>query len=244
MNKLSDEILKKKYDELHNDFIKGDFLNVIKGCNKVLEKRKNQLFFNLLCIAYQKVGKIEKSIDVMNEALTFNPNHPDFLNNLGLCFYMLHKFSEAEKYFKKGLEVDNKHLHILNNLGNLKRETFKIEESIKYYKEVLSIQHDAVVTLFSLVGVYRISNKNEESKKYCKKILELNKKLTDADRQYSLVHKYTHDDPHFNEMLKKINDNDLNNFEKIHLCYGINKAYEDIKDFKNAFKFLKKGNEL
>ena len=46
MNKLSDEILKKKYDELHNDFIKGDFLNVIKGCNKVHEKRKNQIIFN------------------------------------------------------------------------------------------------------------------------------------------------------------------------------------------------------
>ena len=244
MNKLTDEILKKKYDELHNNFINGDFLNVIKGCNKVLEKRKNQLFFNLLCVTYQKIGKIEKSIDVMNKALTFNPNHPDFLNNLGLCFYMLHKFSEAEKYFKKGLEVNNKHLHILNNLGNLKRETFKIEESIKYYKEVLSIQHDAVATLFSLVGVYRILNKDQESKKYCKKILELNKKLTDADRQYSLVHKYTQDDPHLNEMLKKINDDDLNNLEKIHLYYGIHKAYEDIKDFKNAFKFLKKGNEL
>ena len=244
MNKLTDEILKKKYDELHNNFINGDFRNVIKGCNKVLEKRKNQLFFNLLCVTYQKIGKIEKSIDVMNKALTFNPNHPDFLNNLGLCFYMLHKFSEAEKYFKKGLEVNNKHLHILNNLGNLKRETFKIEESIKYYKEVLSIQHDAVATLFSLVGVYRILNKDQESKKYCKKILELNKKLTDADRQYSLVHKYTQDDPHLNEMLKKINDDDLNNLEKIHLYYGIHKAYEDIKDFKNAFKYLKKGNEL
>ena len=74
--------------------------------------------------------------------------------------------------------------------------------------------------------------------------MELNKKLTDADRQYSLVHKYTQDDPHLNEMLKKINDDDLNNLEKIHLYYGIHKAYEDIKDFKNAFKFLKKGNEL
>ena len=180
----------------------------------------------------------------MKEALTFNPNHPNFLNNLGLCFYMLHKYSEAEKYFKKGLEIDNKHLHILNNLGNLKRETYKIEESIKYYKKVLSIQHDAVATLFNLVGIYRISNKKEESKKYCKKILELNKKLTDADRQYSLVHKYVENDPHLNEMLKKINDDDLNNLEKIHLYYGIHKAYEDIKDYKNAFKFLKIGNEL
>ncbi len=109
MNKLSDEILKKKYDEINNNFKKGNFLNVIKECNKVLEKRKHQLFFNLLCVAYQKVGKIEKSIDTMNEALKFNPKHPNFLNNLGLCFYMLHKFSEAEKYLKKGLEIDNKH---------------------------------------------------------------------------------------------------------------------------------------
>ena len=244
MNKLSDEILKKKYDEIYNNFIKGDYLDVIKECNEVLKKRKHQLFFNLLCVAYQKIGKIEKSIDVMNEALRLNPEHPNFLNNLGLCFYMLHKFSEAEKNFKKGLEIDNKHLHILNNLGNLKRETYEIEESIKYYNKVLNIQHDAVATLFSLVGIYRILNEKEESKKYCKKILELNKKLTDADRQYSLVHKYTKDDPHLNDMLKKINDDDLNSLEKIHLCYGIHKAYDDIKDYKNAYQFLKKGNEL
>ncbi len=244
MNTTSDEILKKEYDKLYKKFVKANFSEVIKGCNKIIKKRKHQLFFNLLSIAYQKNGEIEKSIDVMREALALNPNHPNFLNNIGTCFYMLHKYSEAEKYFKKGLEIDNQHLHILNNLGNIKRETYKIEESIEYYKKVLNIQKDAVPALFNLVGIYRITNLKENSKLYCKKILELNKKLTDADRQYSLVHKYTENDPHLNEMLKKINDDDLNNLEKIHLYYGVHKAYEDIQDYKNAFKFLKKGNEL
>ena len=244
MNSFTDEVLKKKYDKLNKKFLKGEFSEIIQECKKVLKKRKHQLFFNLLCVSYQKTGKIGKSIEVMNEALALNPNHPNFLNNLGTCFYMLHKFSEAEKYFKKGLDIDKKHLHILNNLGNLKRETYKINESIEYYKEVLKIQSDAVATLFNLVGIYRISNQKEDSKKYCKKILELNNKLTDADRQYSLVHKYTKNDPHLIEMLNKINEIDLNNLEKIHICYGIHKAYEDIKDYKNAFKFLKKGNDL
>ncbi|WP_075482951.1 tetratricopeptide repeat-containing sulfotransferase family protein [Candidatus Pelagibacter communis] len=244
MNTISDEILKKEYDKLYKKFVKGNFSEVIKGCNKIIKKRKHQLFFNLLSVAYQKNGEIEKSIDVMREALVLNPNHPNFLNNIGTCFYMLHKYSEAEKYFKKGLEIDNQHLHILNNLGNIKRETYKIEESIEYYKKVLNIQKDAVPALFNLVGIYRITNQKENSKLYCKKILELNKKLTDADRQYSLVHKYTENDPHLNEMLKKISDDDLNNLEKIHLYYGVHKAYEDIQDYKNAFKFLKKGNEL
>ena len=244
MSIISDEVLKKKYDQLYQKFVKGNFLEVIRECNKILKKRKHQLFFNLLSVAYQKNGEIEKSIDVMREALALNPNHPNFLNNIGTCFYKLHKYSVAKKYYEKGLEIDNSHLHILNNMGNLKRETNKIEESIEYYKKVLSIQKDAVPALFNLVGIYRITNQKEESKKYCKKILELNKKLTDADRQYSLVHKYVENDPHLNEMLKKINDDDLNNLEKIHLYYGIHKAYEDIQDYKNAFKFLNIGNQL
>ena len=46
MNTISDEELKKKYDEVYNNFIKGNFLDVIKECNKILKKRKHQLFFN------------------------------------------------------------------------------------------------------------------------------------------------------------------------------------------------------
>ena len=83
------------------NFIKGDFLNVIKECNKVLEKRKNQLFFNLLCIAYQKIGKIEKSIDVMKEALTFNPNHPDFLIIWDYVFICYINFQKQKNILKK-----------------------------------------------------------------------------------------------------------------------------------------------
>ena len=237
MKIISNEVLKKKYDQLYQKFVKGNFLEVIRECNKILKKRKHQLFFNLLSIAYRKNGEIEKSINVMREALALNPNHPNFLNNIGMCFYKLHKYSEAKKYYEKGLEIDNRNLHILNNLGNLKRETNKIEESIEYYKKVLSIQKDAVPALFNLAGIYRITNQKEDSKKYCKRILELNKKLTDADRQYSLVHKYVENDPHLNEMLKKINDDDLNNLEKIHLYYGVHKAYEDIQDYKSAFNF-------
>ena len=43
MNNLTDEILKKKYNEIYNNFIKGDFLYVIKECNKILEKKKTSI---------------------------------------------------------------------------------------------------------------------------------------------------------------------------------------------------------
>ena len=70
MNIISDEVLKKKYDQLYQKFAKGKSLEVIRECNKILKKRKHQLFFNLLSVAYQKNGEIEKAIDVMKKALT------------------------------------------------------------------------------------------------------------------------------------------------------------------------------
>ena len=70
--------------------------------------------------------------------------------------------------------------------------------------------------------------------------------LNHSSTEYSCIFNAdgSFDPKYLNEMLKKTNYDDLNNFEKIHLYYGVHKAYEDIKDFKNAFKFLKKGNEL
>ena len=101
MNIVSDEELKKKYDQLYRKFVKGKSFEVIRECKKILKKRKHQLFFNLLSVAYQKNGEIEKSINVMREALALNPNHPNFLNNIGTCFYKLHKYSVAKKYYEK-----------------------------------------------------------------------------------------------------------------------------------------------
>ena len=45
-----------------------------------------------------------------------------------------------------------------------------------------------------------------------------------------MVHKYKEEDPHLIDMLKKINDDDLNNLEKIHIFYAIHKAYDDIRE--------------
>ena len=47
MTIVTDELLKKKYDKLYKKFVRGNFLEVIKECNKVLKNRKHQSFLNL-----------------------------------------------------------------------------------------------------------------------------------------------------------------------------------------------------
>ena len=44
MNIVSDEVLKKKYDQLYQKFVKGKSLEVIRECKKILKKRPNTQF--------------------------------------------------------------------------------------------------------------------------------------------------------------------------------------------------------
>ena len=94
----------------------------------------------------------------MKDALTLDPNNPNFLNNIGTCFYMLHEYSKL-KDILKGLEID-KNTFILNNLGNLK--TYKIEESIEYYEKGKYSKRCS--SFFNLVGIYRITNRKRIQK--------------------------------------------------------------------------------
>ena len=80
-----------------------------------------------------------------------------------------------------------------------------------------------------------------ENFKIVNKINPLN---TLADKSISTMHKYTNkDDPHLLSMKKKLPnikfENDLQS-----LYFALGKAYEDLDDHKESFKFLKLGNDI
>ena len=117
---LTDEELKIKFDILSNKLKVGLFDDVITEAKILLKKRKHQVIFNILSLAYQNIGEFQKSVDVMDEALHLNANNPYFLNNMGISQHKLQNFLEAEKFLKRGLEVAPNYINLLNNLANIR----------------------------------------------------------------------------------------------------------------------------
>ena len=58
---LSEIQIKKKIDALSNKLNLGNFQEVIAEANLLLKKNKNEVFFNILCLAYQGNGELDKS---------------------------------------------------------------------------------------------------------------------------------------------------------------------------------------
>ena len=236
--------LKKKFELLKKKLEKQKYKEVIDECKTILNSNKNDVFFNLLCLSYLHINKIDNAIETMEDAMKLNPKNPDFFNNLGMCYTKIFKYRIAEKIYNDGLKLNQNNLHILNNLGNLMKSIDKVEKAINIYKRILSIQPDAMAVIYNLAGLYNSMGKFDESKHLYLKMLKLKPEFTEADRVISEMTTYDSNNPHFLKMMEKIKNDNLNEHSKIQLHFALAKAFHDQRKFDFAFENYKIANDL
>ena len=241
---LTDSELKRKFDMLANKLEVGLYNDVINEATVLLKKRKHQVFFNILSLAYQGIGEFQKSVEIMEIALRMNANNPYFLNNMGVSQHKLENFSEAEKFFKRGLDIAPNYINILNNLANLKKDLNYTQEAIEYYKKSISIKKDLVETHLNIAFSYQSIGKYKDSIYHLKEVLRINPKTTISDRLISSMKKYEKKDPHLSDMESKLKELKLNDDQLSNLYFGLGKAYSDIKDFDKSFYNYHQGNKI
>ena len=111
---LSDNDVKIKFEALANKLKAGLFDEVINEASSLLKKRKHQVFFNILSLAYQATGNFQKSAEIMEIALRMNADNPYFLNNMGITQHKLENFNKAEECFLRGIKIAPNYINILN----------------------------------------------------------------------------------------------------------------------------------
>ncbi len=241
---LSEIQIQKKIDSLSIKLKAERFDDVIEEASILLKKNKHQVFFNVLTLAYQGKGKFKESEKVMEEALKLNPNNPYFLNNMGVTQYKMKNYDAAESYFQRGLKIVPNYINILNNLGNLKRDLDDTDEALNYYNKSLLLNSNNIATLLNISILHQSLGNYSEATKYLKDLLKINPNFTIADRLLSSMNKYKKEDEHLKNMLKKSNEQNLNDSQLSNLFYALGKANEDLNQYDKSFNYYKKGNDL
>ena len=241
---MSTLYLKKKFEELKKKILEKKNDEVIEECNLILKDNKIDVFYNLLCIAYNNKNNFNKAIEVMNEALKKNPKNVDFLNNLGMFYSNIYDYKKAEINYNKGLKIDSNNLSILNNLANLKKNLDQTEEAIDIYEKILSIKSDAIAVMYNLAGLYNSLGSFEKSKDLYFQILKLKSDFTEADRLISQMIKYNPEHEHFLSLKDKLLNLKLEDDSLLHLHFALGKAYGDQNNYENSFDNYKKANDI
>ena len=244
MNHLKAEA-EKEAQIILNYFKIGDYISAETKAKKLIKKFPDYLaMYNLLGLCLYSQKKFQDAIKYFNQAIQMNPNFFVAINNLGNTYHAMGDLKNAQLNYEKAIERNPKFTHAISNLGNIKKELNDLEEAINLYKQAIALDDKLFVVHNNLGMAYQSIGEFEQAKKHFELVLKINPKFTRADRSLSMSTKYKVDDQHLKKMEDKLKNQSLNDLQKIDLYFGLGKAYEDIKDFKESFKNYKLGNEI
>ena len=230
---------------LLNLFKTGNFNLVITKCKRLIKEFPEYLIlYNILGSGYQNIGKFDLAKEVFLKGYKMDSNNIAIMNNLANTYKSIGENDLSEDLFNKIIKKNSNYINAYVNLGNLKRDFNNFSESIELYEKALKINDKIPVTLYSLALAHQGIGNFAKANDYAQRVLKLDPKFTQADMLISQSTKYNLNNDHYNIMVKKIEDLDLNNDQKINLHFAIAKANEDFGDTNKSFEHFDLGNKI
>ena len=236
--------LEKKVQFTVNLFNSGKYTEAQKHAEKILETHPKIVFlYNIIGLILTEKKEISQSIKIFKEGVNINPKSAIIYHNLGTSYKIIGDYINSEKSYKKSLDLDRNISETHNNYGNLCIHLNRYIEAIKHFKRAILVNSKFFIGYYNLGISYKSMGKFDESKKYLLEAIKLNPNFFTAHRILSQLIKYKEGDAHFNQ-LKDIYKNKKNETPGLgEISFALGKAYEDIKDFHNSYKYFYIGNK-
>ena len=174
-----------------------------------------------------------------------NVRTPQLYSNLALICAQSARPDEAHDLWVKALAIDPAFPDALMNLANSYSQRGEIDRATGLYRRVISAHPHIVDAKYLLANLHKSQGKLEQAAASYKQIMAQQPDYTPAHFLYSGIHKYRDKtDPHIRTMLALYESNRLAAEKKIHLAFALSKAFEDLKDYPQAFNYMAAGNRL
>ena len=197
-----------------------------------------------LSLAQKNLNKLYEAKKSLEKSINLDPNFFQAYYNLGLILKKLRKTEESIEIFKKGLNINPTFLPLRHNLGATLIEVGKSKEAISLLNRTIEINpsypysYNNIGIALKNIGDIKNSNLSFE------KAVQLKPNYSEAHRHITMTKKFLWKDKQFLQMLKIYKNKKITEEEKCHICFGLAKAFKDLNEFEDAFKYFNEGNKL
>ena len=221
---------------------------------KVLEKRLDEqlkvypnstLLLNLKGTTLASLNRFEESIESFKSALE-NPENPEMIfNNIGVSEIKLNRLEESLKSFESAIEINPNYYQAHFNSATAYRGKGELNEAIKSYDRALEINPEYAKGLaYKSLSLKNLGN-FEEAIRTAKESIRVRPDYGMAHRHLSSMLNYSEkNNSHILEMESAYKEESTNQEDRMHIAFGLGKAYEDLRDYEKAFSFLQEGNRI
>ena len=193
----------------------------------------------LLC----RQGRVDDAVARYEQALAIRPDYPDALNNFGILLKGQGRLDEAVSCYERALAVRPDVPEVLNNLGAALYHQGRVDEAIARYEQALAIRPDYPNTLNSLGVALHEQGRLDEAIACYEKALAIQPDFAECHRHIGALKTYRHDDPHI-PILRRLYKTVSNESDRIHACFALAKACEDMNEIDESFSLYAEGNKL
>tara|TARA_B100000029_G_C17545246_1_gene948213 strand:+ start:100 stop:1653 length:1554 start_codon:yes stop_codon:yes gene_type:complete len=238
------ENLNRKIQELLNlfkskNFVQADFL----AKKMIVSYPKNAFLYNFLGLVSTELKKFDEAISIYEKGIKIDKNFSMFYNNIGTIYQSKKEYSKAKSYYEKAIKINKSFPEALNNMGNLYRALNKEYYAIDFYKKAISVNPKFFPAYFNLGITYKNIGDLKKAKKNLIESTKINPTLYTAHRNLSEIIDYKEDNEHLDLLTKIYNIKDDGQNKK-EIGFALGKAYEDKKNFFEAYKYYNFGNNL
>ena len=236
---------KNLINNIRENFLLKNYEKVIHNCELLIKDYPDHgILYNFAGVSCQATKKFSKSINFLKKAIEIEPNNISYMNNLANSYASIRNYTNAEKIYKNALLIEKNNRVILENFASFNKRISNYLSAIKLYKKLLNEDNKNPAISHDLAECYQAVGNFEEANKILDENTEKYPNFIKSHYTKSITTNYLENGQHLDKMLEVSKINNIKIEDKILINYAIGKAYEDKKDFKNAFKYLEIANNF
>jgi len=208
-----------------------------------IESNYAEAHFNL-GVVLQDLDQKDESVESYKKAIAINPNYPDAHNNLGNIYISLDQYGAGIESFEWAIAYKNDFSEAYYNLGNAYNDFGNEKDAIINLEKAIKYNQNYEKAYFNLALIFKYLGDEKDFLKNIEKAIDLKPDWGHAYYHLSRSKKFVKNDPQIDKMKSFLKRDDLPILDRIGFNFALSKAYEDLKNNKDQFKFLNEANSL
>ena len=209
----------------------------------MLKPKSAQAYAELSDVLFA-ADRMDEAQMALEEALRLEPDSPRVYLKLSAVLERANRIEEALEAIDKAVALNPEMPEAYLRKGVIYFLTSRLGEARAATEYALQLKPDMALAYATLAEICQSEGNTEESIAYIRKGLAINKNLPTLYYALGKAKKYKLDDEDFKDLRALLPEADRKGTQyATSLYFALSKAYEDIGDYKQAFEYLRKGND-
>jgi len=242
--------IRPDYAEAHSNL--GNTLKELGRLDDAVASYQNALSINPelaevqynLGNAFYEQRKLDDAVASYRKALRIEPGYAEAHNNLGSALKEQGRLDDAMASYQSALSIKPDFAEAHNNLGNALMDQGKLEDAISFYEKTLRIDPEFAEAYNNLGNALHEKGKPEEAITAYQHALRIRPDFAEAHHHLANATRYTEYNQQIQKMLDLYGDPQITDSQKVHLAFGLGKAFDDLGNYEESFVFISEGNRL